>query len=1092
VGGLDAGFNVLNGGNVYDPGSNSWSPIASMTGQREKPAVAAIDGKLYVVGGWDEFGNPDATLEIYDPASNTWSTGAPVPTPYGGGPAGVNLEGKFYVIGGCSAFACGTTDVFVYDPASDSWATAAAYPEATSWLGCGAIGGQIFCAGGVSDAGSSFHTYVYDPSTDTWTQLADVPQDQWAMGYIASDDLLYISGGVTDGFNTITNEGFGYDPGADTWTPIANSNNTVYRGASACGFYKIGGSVGGFSPVPNSEVHPGLTNCGGAVDVPWLSENPTTGTIPPGGSQIVDVTLDASQSIILQPGDFFAHLNINEDTPTTVPDVNVTMHVPLPADWGTLEGTVNGLDQCDVGGGPLEGATVFVDTAGVDYTLQTDANGHYQVSFPAADSPVTITVSADKFVTEVRPGVVINAGQTTTENFILRLDAPCISAAPPSLEVTLDLGDNTTVQTTLTNTGAGAANFELKEANGHVTISAHKPAQGSGAPVMRIKGEFYPGRSKAEGFPSLKKSGSKPLSSVAAHKGEKPEQLRQIPPPRDPPWTDIANYPMSIMDDTCAEIDGLIYCVGGLDSGFNVLSSGNVYDPASDTWSPIASMSNVREKPSVAAIDGLLYVVGGWDTFGTPVTALEIYDPSSDTWSTGASIPTAAASAPGANVDGQFYVVGGCIDGGCSVGNNVYSYDPSSDTWSSKADYPTNISWNACASIGGQLYCTGGFDGIGESNKTFVYDPGADTWSPLANLPQTQWAMGFIASDELFYISGGVTDNFATVTNEGFVYDPGADTWTAIANSNNTLYRGGSACGFYRVGGSSAGFTPDPSSEVLPGLTNCGGALDVPWLSENPVTGTLAPNGGSQVIDVTFDAGVPEVTDPGDYLAHIRVDDGTSYPDPNINVTMHVEVPEMTIDDHSQAEGNSGITMFPITVHLSKPGVKDVTVDYATADGTAEAGVDYVAKSGTLMIPAGQTSGVININVIGDMGTEPDETFFVNLSNAKFATITDGQAQVTILNDDVTCPVISLDDTLPDGQVKKAYTGTITASGGTPPYSFAVTSGAIPPGLTLSATGTLSGTPTQGGTFNFVVTATDALGCTGNRLYTVKIKGKKK
>lgn len=63
--------------------------------------------------------------------------------------------------------------------------------------------------------------------------------------------------------------------------------------------------------------------------------------------------------------------------------------------------------------------------------------------------------------------------------------------------------------------------------------------------------------------------------------------------------------------------------------------------------------------------------------------------------------------------------------------------------------------------------------------------------------------------------------------------------------------------------------------------------------------------------------------------------------------------------------------------------------------------------------------------------------------------------------------------TVPNGTVAAAYSQTITASGGTAPYSFAVTAGTLPANLTLAPGGVLSGTPTAGGTFNFTVTATD-------------------
>lgn len=86
------------------------------------------------------------------------------------------------------------------------------------------------------------------------------------------------------------------------------------------------------------------------------------------------------------------------------------------------------------------------------------------------------------------------------------------------------------------------------------------------------------------------------------------------------------------------------------------------------------------------------------------------------------------------------------------------------------------------------------------------------------------------------------------------------------------------------------------------------------------------------------------------------------------------------------------------------------------------------------------------------------------------------------------CSTISLSPTtLPNGLVGVAYSQTITASGGTAPYTFTVTSGSLPSGLTLSTGGVLSGTPTANGTFNFTVTAADAIGCTGNYSYTLTI-----
>ncbi|HEY0143021.1 MAG TPA: ice-binding family protein [Thermoanaerobaculia bacterium] len=87
------------------------------------------------------------------------------------------------------------------------------------------------------------------------------------------------------------------------------------------------------------------------------------------------------------------------------------------------------------------------------------------------------------------------------------------------------------------------------------------------------------------------------------------------------------------------------------------------------------------------------------------------------------------------------------------------------------------------------------------------------------------------------------------------------------------------------------------------------------------------------------------------------------------------------------------------------------------------------------------------------------------------------------------CPIVTVNPaTLPNGSVGAAYNQLVTATGGTAPYTFSLSAGALPPGLLLNgATGSITGLPTTPGTFNFTLTATDANGCTGSRLYTITI-----
>src|SRR5207247_2536833 len=111
--------------------------------------------------------------------------------------------------------------------------------------------------------------------------------------------------------------------------------------------------------------------------------------------------------------------------------------------------------------------------------------------------------------------------------------------------------------------------------------------------------------------------------------------------------------------------------------------------------------------------------------------------------------------------------------------------------------------------------------------------------------------------------------------------------------------------------------------------------------------------------------------------------------------------PTLTINDVSVVEGDSGTVNAVFTVTLSPTVGSTVTVDYATANGTATAGSDYVAASGTLTFAAGVATQTLAVVVNGDTLIEPNETFVVTLTNAsRNAAIGDDQGVGTITNDD--------------------------------------------------------------------------------------------
>jgi fibronectin-binding autotransporter adhesin len=107
------------------------------------------------------------------------------------------------------------------------------------------------------------------------------------------------------------------------------------------------------------------------------------------------------------------------------------------------------------------------------------------------------------------------------------------------------------------------------------------------------------------------------------------------------------------------------------------------------------------------------------------------------------------------------------------------------------------------------------------------------------------------------------------------------------------------------------------------------------------------------------------------------------------------------ISDVQSKEGKSGTTTFVFVVSLSGNPLAPVTVDYASAAGTATVPSDFQIASGTLTFPIGINERTVTVSVVGDKVRELNELFYVNLSNPSAnAYIDDGQGVATIVNDD--------------------------------------------------------------------------------------------
>ena len=196
------------------------------------------------------------------------------------------------------------------------------------------------------------------------------------------------------------------------------------------------------------------------------------------------------------------------------------------------------------------------------------------------------------------------------------------------------------------------------------------------------------------------------------------------------------------------------------------------------------------------------------------------------------------------------------------------------------------------------------------------------------------------------------------------------------------------------------------------------------------------------------------------------VDDGNGGVDTGtVNVRVNTR-PSIVITDISVPEGNVGTSPATFTVTLSAAIDMPVIFDYATADATAIAGTDYAAASGTVVIPAGQTTATIPVQVIGDTVFASNRQFRLQLSNVvnRTAAIFGGAGKATIVDDDPKPSISAADVAVVEGNsgsTMAVVTVTLTGATALPAsVNYATVDGTATAGTDyIAASGTLTFQP---------------------------------
>jgi N-acetylneuraminic acid mutarotase len=214
----------------------------------------------------------------------------------------------------------------VYDPATNTWSKVAAYPEPISWGACGAVDGELYCAGGEGAGEAPVQdSFVYDPASNSWSTAADLPIPLAQPSYTAANGKLLLSGGITiqDGNFVATAHGYAYNPLTGAWSALPDAPAATTRGGGSSGMYRVGGTTHLPNVLSTAEVLQGYDQI--ETDVSWLSEAAQQLTLKPGQEATVTVTLDASG--LTEPGSYTATLEQETDTPYTLQPIPVSLQV---------------------------------------------------------------------------------------------------------------------------------------------------------------------------------------------------------------------------------------------------------------------------------------------------------------------------------------------------------------------------------------------------------------------------------------------------------------------------------------------------------------------------------------------------------------------------------------------------------------------------------------------------------------------------------------------------------------------------------------------------------------------------------------------
>lgn len=464
----------------------------------------------------------------------------------------------------------------------------------------------------------------------------------------------------------------------------------------------------------------------------------------------------------------------------------------------------------------------------------------------------------------------------------------------------------------------------------------------------------------------------------------------------------------------CADKAGNIYAAGAFANGVNNSGSKYVAKFDGNTWSELGGSNSLSANSSINALctdaQGNIYAAGDF-TNSNGKRYVAKWNGSS--WTEVGGLNALAANNSirtlCSDADGNIYAAGDFTNGINNSGKRyVAKWDGS--TWSevgglnalSANSYITSI----CADKNGNLYAAGGF--TNSSDYRYVAEYTGGNWFEMTashplNANSVIYALCTDAQGNV-YAAGAFTNAVGKQYVARYTTDWGDLGSPNGLSANNYIYT----------------LCSDPSGNIYAAgdFTIYSDSL----FNHNYVAkyngsawSELGQNnfgyGGDYIYSVCSDA-AGNIYAGGSFLNSLGNRYVARYPAVNI-------VPSVSIGDKNMLEGNSATTAMKFKVTLSSTSSNKITVKYTTADSTAKAGSDYIARTGTVTFNPGEASKTISVFIYGDTLVEPTEKLKVLLSKATNATIADSIAIGTIRNDDLPAVAASGSAAQKSGMVDK-------------------------------------------------------------------------